>query len=111
MAQKFIINDGILILGHVDLHEQLLRGSLERNKTVGGGYWFKENRTGTLYFYGKSIDFGKVSEEQFETSIKSAFVLVAPKIVFSLEDSLEAVLSAESVKEEKLLNKNNGDDK
>ena len=110
MAQKFIINDGVLILGQVELHEQLLRGSLEREKTVGGGYWTKDHKTKTLYFYGKSYDFGRVTEEQFNNAIKSSFVQAASKIVFSCEDSLDAVLSAESAKEEQLLNKKDGND-
>lgn len=100
MAQKFIINDNVLIIGHVDLHEQLLRGGLERNKTVGGGYWCKDYKTNTFYFYGKSIDFGSVTKEQFDAAIKSGVVQAASKIVFSDEDSLDAVLSAESAKEE-----------
>jgi hypothetical protein len=89
MAKKFIINDGDLIFGNVDFHENLIPKDMERSKTVGGGYWYKSSKT--IYFYGSSFDFGKATKEQFDAAIKSPSIEKI-KIIFSTEESLEKTL-------------------
>lgn len=98
MAQKFVINDGCLILGNVELHEELVHGR-EYDKTVGGGRWQVDKETNTIYFYGSSIDFGKVTKEQFDTAFKQPS-LSRMNIVFSEKEYMSEVLKEKS--EEKL---------
>jgi len=84
MARKFVINDGDLLLGDVELHEELVKSKYrDRSKTVGGGYWDYDKLNNTMYFWGKSIDFGQVTKEQFDQSFKQPSVENA-KIVFTL---------------------------
>ena len=89
MAKKFIINDNELIFENVDFHENLIPKNRERSKTIGGGYWYKKSNT--MYFYGSSFDFNKVTKEQFNTAKKPSS-LDGIKLVFSTEESLEKVL-------------------
>lgn len=89
MAKKFIINDGDLIFGNVDFHENLIPKGRERNKTVGGGYWYK--RYNTMYFYGSSFDFGKVTKEQFDMCDKPKS-LNGKQLIFSTVESLDKIL-------------------
>ena len=67
MAKKFIINDGNLILGDVEYHSEL---SKNNSKTIGGGHWRIDHDEEILYLYGKSIEFGPVSEKEIELSNK-----------------------------------------
>lgn len=90
LHQKWIINDGDLILGRVELHEELV-GSREKGKTVGGGRWHYDRDNNIIYFYGASIDFGQVTEEQFNEAWKQPSVEGAT-IVFSLNGKLEEVI-------------------
>ena len=69
MARKFIINDNELIIGNVEYHFELLKGR-DKDKTIGGGYWYYDKPNNQLYFYGCSHDFGGVTEEQFNLSEK-----------------------------------------
>lgn len=48
-VNKFVINDDDLIIGHVEFHEELVRGR-NRSKTVGGGRWHVDKDTNTIYF-------------------------------------------------------------
>jgi len=57
MAKKWIIQDGNLRLGHVDLHKELK--SKTGNAVKGGGYWELDKEKKIIYLYGKSIDFGQ----------------------------------------------------
>lgn len=91
MAQKFVINDGCLILGNVELHEELVRGR-EYDKTVGGGKWQVDKKTNTIYFYGSSIDFGKVTREQFDTAFKQPSLL-RMNVIFSEKELFNEVLN------------------
>lgn len=91
IAKKFVINDGWLILGQVELHEELVRGR-EYAKTVGGGRWHVDEEDKTIiYFYGSSVDFGKVTREQFEESFKQPS-LERMTIIFSEKEYLSEVL-------------------
>jgi len=86
MAQKFIINDGILFVGDVVLHKELCKNR-DANKTSGGGYWHIDRSTRTIYFYGSSFDFGQVTQEQFDAAIKSEFI-ERMNIVFTTEEMI-----------------------
>lgn len=91
IAKKFVINDGWLILGQVELHEELVRGR-DYGKTVGGGRWHvDEQDRNTIYFYGSSVDFGKVTREQFEESFKQPS-LERMNVIFSEKENLNDVL-------------------
>jgi len=90
MAKKFVINDGDLIIGHVELHEDLVKG-MDRNKTIGGGYWYFDREKNIVYFYGKSLDFGTVSEDELRAAFKQSSIEDAT-IVFSEKETLCDVL-------------------
>ena len=92
MAQKFIINNNELIMGDVIMHEDLLKNK-KRNKTIGGGYWYIHEETNTMYFYGKSIDFGKVTEEQFNKAKKNILSDKKFNIKFTTEENLVRILN------------------
>lgn len=91
MAKKFIINDGDLITGHVEFHEDLVCKGRDRKKTVGGGYWHYDILTKTMYFYGSSTDFGRVTKEQLRASFKSPSIENA-NIVYSEKEYLSDVM-------------------
>jgi hypothetical protein len=67
MANKFVINNNEILMGNVELHEHLL-GRRERNKTIGGGRFHIDKQLKKCYFYGKSMDFGTVTFEQFQSA-------------------------------------------
>lgn len=80
-AKKFVINDGFLILGQVEFHEDLVK-NMDRSKTIGGGRWHFDEDDNTIYFYGDSTDFGSVTKEQFDAAFKQPS-LSRVNIVFS----------------------------
>jgi hypothetical protein len=90
MAKKFVIYDGTLMLGDVEFHEDLVRGA-DKNKVAGGGRWLKDPETQIIYFYGSSVDFGKVTREEFDKSDKQPSLLRF-KIVFSEKEYMKDVL-------------------
>lgn len=60
--RKFIIEDGYIKLGDVEMHKYL---AFDKTKVISGGFWsnqFEPERI--LFFWGKSADFGRVTEEQ-----------------------------------------------
>jgi hypothetical protein len=71
MAQKFVINSGNLVIGHVELHRELNK---DNSTTLGGGYWFYNKVDNTLYLYGSSVDFGKVSENQLREAVTTGIL-------------------------------------
>ena len=87
MARKWIINDGDLIIGDVEMHDE----KRDRNKTLGGGYWYFDRSKNVIFFWGKSIDFGQVSKDVFDAAFKQPSVEQA-KLFFSLNDSFENVI-------------------
>jgi hypothetical protein len=101
-VRKFIINDNELILGVVQLHEDLLGKSRERGKTIGGGRWeWNRDKYGDrIFFYGKSFDFGSVTKEQlmsaWDNSYKSARIENC-EICFSIFETIEEVLKEYNV--------------
>jgi hypothetical protein len=95
MAHKFVIHDGTLMLGDVELHEQLVRG--QKGNTIGGGYWYIDHSTKTAYFYGSSHKFGHVTREEFEAADKQ-LSLSHFRLVFSEREYLNQVLDEEKSK-------------
>lgn len=90
MVQKFVINDNYLILGNVELHEDLVKDR-DSSKTVGGGRWYYDRDKNTMYFWGKSIQFGQVTREEFDNAIKQPSVERAA-VVFSYLEDFKAVV-------------------
>jgi len=82
MARKWIIDDEYLILGDVELHEDLVSKGRDRNKVRGGGRWHFDRQANIMYFWGKSIDFGQATKEDFDKVYKQPSVEQAT-IVFS----------------------------
>jgi len=97
MAKKFVINDGMLILGDVELHRELVK-CRDRSKTVGGGKWFYDRDINTIYFYGESIDFGSITKQQLDEAIKQPSVEDAI-IIFSEKELFDDVLKEQLNKE------------
>lgn len=90
MAQKFVINDNCLILGNVELHVDLVKNR-DSSKTTGGGRWYYDKGKNTMYFWGKSMEFGQVTREEFDKAFKQASVERAA-VIFSYLEDFEAVL-------------------
>lgn len=74
MARKWVINDDWLILGDVEFHEDLLSGDRKQRNTAGGGRWHVDRERKVIFFYGKSIDFGQATKEEFEHAFKQPSV-------------------------------------
>jgi hypothetical protein len=96
MAQKFVINHNRLIIGHVDSHTELVRNLIDY-ETIGGGWWFHDHENKTVYFYGRSITYGAVTEEEFNLSLKPNW-LKPLKIVFSTATNIFDVVLNENLK-------------
>jgi hypothetical protein len=96
MAQKFVICDGKLLMGNVSVHAQLVNSSSEAEKIVGGGYWYTNQETKTVYFYGSSQKYGTVTKEQFDSAVKQQS-LNRFRIVFS-----ESALLSKAIEEDNL---------
>jgi hypothetical protein len=91
MAHKFIINDGYLILGDVEFHEDLISKGRDKHKTVGGGRWHVDKERNVIFFYGKSVDFGKVKQKDFDEAFKQPSVERMGNF-FSEKENFEEVL-------------------
>ncbi|TVQ17981.1 MAG: hypothetical protein EA361_01870 [Bacteroidetes bacterium] len=68
MFQKFIINDGRLKAGLVDQHRELAE---DHSTTQGGGWWYMDVESRTIWLYGKSILFGSVPKNLLQQVIAS----------------------------------------
>lgn len=90
MARKFLINNGELLMGSVGMHYELLDNKKD-NCVSGGGHFHIDYKTNTVYFYGKSIDFGKVTQAEFDAAIKPDMI-EDMKILFSHADNLADIL-------------------
>lgn len=87
--KKFIINDNRIILGEVDFHADLLK---DHDKTIGGGYWFFDHLSDTMYLYGASSQFGALTKQQIENA--SSYALEGHKIIYSPELTLQEALQS-----------------
>lgn len=88
MAQKWVINNGNLVLGDVRYHNELCR---DNTLTKGGGFWYLVKEIKTIYLYGDSTQFGQATKKQLEqTNIPSS--LDQYTVVFSTQQSLAKVI-------------------
>jgi hypothetical protein len=62
MAAKWIIQGDKFIKGHVDLHMELKNGTPHRVK--GGGWFYIDKESKTLFLYSASFDFGQCTKEE-----------------------------------------------
>lgn len=90
--RKFIINDGYLIIGDVEFHEDLVSKSSDKNKTAGGGRWHIDRDKKIIYFWGNSVDFGQVTKEEFDAAFKQPSVEMFD-IVFSHKTDFNDVIN------------------
>lgn len=91
MARKWVINDGWLILGDVEFHEDLLTGDRKERETAGGGRWHVDRERGVIFFWGKSVDFGQATKKDFDDAFKQPSV-EHNETFFSLKTDFEEVL-------------------
>ena len=88
---KWIIQDNELRIGNVVNHADLAKenefGGTPNVK--GGGYWHWDRDVNVLYLFGKSIQYGQVSLEDFEDIWIMSPSLEKSTIYFSLSDSLQ----------------------
>lgn len=89
---KFVINNGNIIFGHVEFHSDLLR---DHKETVGGGWWYLDRENKIMYLYGKSQDYGAVTEEQAKEAWKNSHYSDQMQMIFSTEEKLINVLQPE----------------
>jgi hypothetical protein len=92
MAKKFIINDGRIIIGDVEFHAELLR---DHSKTIGGGHWFYDHLSDTMYLYGFSTEFGGVTPDQIQDAW--SYSLEGRKVVYSMAIKLEDALKSTQI--------------
>lgn len=71
MAQKFIINNGNLVMGHVDYHRELVK---DHSTTKGGGYWEFDRESNIMYLYSESMDFGQAHREDVIKAIQKGWL-------------------------------------
>lgn len=89
MYKKWIINNGRFIMGHVELHRDLVS---DNTLTIGGGWWHFDKERNVLFLYYKSQDFGSVSEEAVRQAKKQRS-LEGVEIFFSTKERLEDVIN------------------
>jgi hypothetical protein len=68
MNQKYILNGGRLITGIVDQHVEL---ATDHSATKGGGWWYMDKESRSIWLYGRSIRFGSVSKELLKQVISA----------------------------------------
>jgi hypothetical protein len=71
MAKKFIINNGNLVMGHVDFHKELVK---DHSTTKGGGWWEYDKEENIMYLYSRSIDFGQAKREDVIQAIQTGWL-------------------------------------
>lgn len=75
MAKKFIINNGNLVMGHVDFHKELVN---DHSTTKGGGWWEFDKEKNIMYLYNRSIDFGQAKRDDVIQAIQTG--LLSPRL-------------------------------
>jgi hypothetical protein len=88
---KFIINDGMVVMGRVVAHRDLLK---DHRKTIGGGWWHYDKDYKIMYLYGTSVEFGSITEEQAREAWDNSYQ-IDMKMIFSNEERLDFVLHPE----------------
>lgn len=91
MDTKWVINDNKIMLGCVSFHRYL---SNDNSKTTAGGEYWVDNASNTIYFFGKSEEFGQATRVQFEAAImRRDIVRKFNVIIFSEKLLLSEVLA------------------
>jgi hypothetical protein len=96
MAKKFIINNGNLVMGHVEYHKELLS---DHTKTVGGGWWEYNKEKDIMYLYSRSMDFGQAKREDVIGAIQTGLISTSlnnTKFFHSYEEFLCDVMEDEN---------------
>lgn len=92
IAKKWLINNGEL-----EFHYELLNDTRRKFVTLGGGRWEWDKEENIFYFYGKSLDYGMITPQQFkdafENSLLSPFIENANVIIFSQYEYFSDVLN------------------
>lgn len=91
MAKKFIVNNGNLVIGHVDFHKELVK---DHSTTKGGGWWEYDKEKNIMYLYSESMDFGQAKREDVIQAIQNGWIdpiLNETKFFHSYESSLGKV--------------------
>lgn len=71
MANKWLIVDGeFRISAGVNFHKEFLLRHENVSNTQGGGWWYLDRGTKTLYLYSSSDDFGAAKKEDVLSAIK-----------------------------------------
>ena len=80
---KFIIEDDKIIIGKVNMHQQLVT---DKTKVRGGG-WFKFiSDTNTFQFYGDSNDFGKATLEDIKSCVDNNQIFEGRGAMYDISD-------------------------
>lgn len=74
MARKWIINDGVLKMGNVELHRELAQ---KHDTTLGGGYFYINRNSEEILLYAKSEDFGYCTYEQVKEALPKSYLSVS----------------------------------
>ena len=90
LEKKFVIHNGVLIMGQVEFHKDLVK-NMDKTKVIGGGKWHCDNENNTIYFYGESNQFGQVTKEEFDNAFKHSSVLKR-KLVFTNDYNLKNII-------------------
>ncbi len=91
--KKFIISQGMFIMGQVELHRDLCS---DHSETKGGGWWHVDNENKKMYLYSSSEQFGVAKKEDVELAIKSGRMPMRLKeydFYYSTSNSLGDVLN------------------
>src|SRR6185369_5026144 len=84
------INDNNLIVGNVDLHEQLWK---DHSKTAGGGYWHVVTEEKKVYLYSHSLRFKRAKISHVISALHGAHIsppsLRDHTFYYSSNDSLD----------------------
>jgi hypothetical protein len=73
--QKFIIENGSLIIAKCTYHKQLV---IDKENVKGGGWWTRNSETKTFTLFGDSHDFGMASIEDIKKCIDDDLVFYNP---------------------------------
>lgn len=83
---KFIVQDGMLRMGRVVNHSDLMNEN--GGEVVGGGWWEFDREENILYLYSESIEFGQIKDVSVFENIYVQPSMENTKIFFSTEMSL-----------------------
>lgn len=96
-VRKFVIYDGQIRMGVVELHRELLPEKFDRALVQGGGRWEYDpkNYGNKAFFFGKSFDFGPCKKDDFFAAWDNSYISPAlenAEIYFSDYEYISQVL-------------------